>query len=423
MYLFKLDNLDPKYEKIISLFLYSFLNLLSFFISFIINIVVVNKLSVSLFGVYTNYLIFLGFLINFGYSWHSSVILYFGAKEKANTGKLTNTFWIRNLIFALSFFFTTFILFLFTIFGNFSFPINDIVILFYIFILSFFEDYLIQYFLAIDKKLKSSLLLLSTKLILFISVIFFEFDLFSLLVINLVSFSPLLIFIFFIKKDDFFPTKFDRLMFQKVLDFSIWQFIGFLGLFLINYGDLFLLSLLFTNESLAIYAVALKLFSALHSFSFIITNFYTTRLIKFYESMKIRNLRIFFYRDRLILFIISTFMHLLIIFFSNDIVNLLFGSRYTSASLILQVLMVGSIFNYWKVYYMLYLNIFGFHKYQQILNLFQAIFAVFLSYIFSSYYGILGIAAGSVISIIVISLIFLFLYEKKIYCLKKFNVK
>ena len=115
-------------------------------LSFITNIVIVRKLSVDDFGIFSIAFMFIGLVTTFGFSWSSSSILYYGSKEKAKYGNINKTFWARNLIIFFSLIITTILFFLFSQQINEYIGINvSYLILIWLYV-SVVEDYLSQYF-------------------------------------------------------------------------------------------------------------------------------------------------------------------------------------------------------------------------------------------------------------------------------------
>jgi hypothetical protein len=108
---------------------------------------------------------FIGLLTTFGFSWSSSSIIYYGSREKADTGAMSKTFWARNIIMLTS------VVIISLVFIFFYADINayigeDLAGLLLIWLLvSVIEDYLIQYFLAAKKQLLSGILSITARII------------------------------------------------------------------------------------------------------------------------------------------------------------------------------------------------------------------------------------------------------------------
>ena len=393
---------------------FSLLKILIMVLGLITNIFIVRKLTVNHFGIFSVALMFIGLITTFGFSWSSSSILYYGGCEKAKTGSLNKTFWARNIIIAISLIVTTI---LFVLFRH---QINeyiglDVVFLILIWLyISVAEDYLSKYFLAIQKQLMSNMLSITAKVIYLLTIIIFPFDVRTLIVLNIISHASVLLYIFGINKNDIGKYEFDRSWFMEILNFSLWQLFGFSGLYLINFGDTAVIKHFMTTEDVGIYNAAYKLFNAVASFSFVISSYYAGSVSQYFANNDSNNIKYFFYRERLLIFGFSTIVHILVMVFSKSIITTLYGERYVQSVVIFNILMIGSVFRYLTVFYMLYYNTNKKHKLQQIINIFRAILNVGLDIIFIQLLGLIGPAVATTIAMFSAFLFSLFYCEKRI---------
>ncbi len=394
--------------------IFFFLKVLIMFLGLITNIFIVRKLSVSDFGIFSVALMFIGLITTFGFSWSSSSILYYGSREKAKTGSLNKTFWARNIIIAVSLVVTT------ILFALFRHQINNYIgldvsflILIWLYI-SVAEDYLSQYFLAIKKQLMSSLLSITAKIIYLMMIFIFSFDVKTLIILNIISHATVLLYIFGINKSDVGKFEFDKDRFKEVLNFSLWQLFGFSGLYLINFGDTAVIKYFMTTEDVGIYNAAFKLFNAIASFAFVISSYYAGSVSQYFANNDSKKLKNFFFKERFFIFGLSAMAHIVVMIFSKPIITTLYGERYVQSVVIFNVLMVGSIFRYWSVFYMLYFNSNNKHKVQQVINLFRAVLNLGLDIILIQIYGLIGPAIATTLAIL-LTLVYSFIYcEKRI---------
>lgn len=389
--------------------IYTLLKVLIMVLGLITNIFIVRKLSINDFGIFSVALMFIGLITTFGFSWSSSSILYYGSREKAKTGSLNKTFWVRNIIIAVSLVVTT------ILFALFRHQINNYIgldvsflILIWLYV-SVAEDYLSQYFLAIKKQLMSSLLSITAKIIYLMMIFIFSFDVKTLIILNIISHATVLLYIFGINKSDVGKFEFDKDWFKEVLNFSLWQLFGFSGLYLINFGDTTVIKHFMTTEDVGIYNAAYKLFNAIASFAFVISSYYAGSVSQYFTNNDSKKLKQFFYKERLLIFALSTVAHIVVMIFSKPIITTLYGERYVQSVVIFNILMIGSVFRYLTVFYMLYYNTNKKHKLQQIINIFQAILNVILDIIFIQLYGLIGPAIATTM-VIIFKTIFSFFY-------------
>lgn len=393
---------------------YTLLKIIIMILSLFTNIIIVRKLSINDYGIFSVAFMFMGLITTFGFSWSSSSIIYYGSKEKNMTGTINKTFWARNIIIAISILFTTFV---FVVLKK---EINDYIgmevaflVLVWLYV-SVAEDYLSNYFLAVKKQLMSSMLSLVAKVI-YLSLIFiYSFDVKTLLLFNIISHSSVLLYVFGMNNKDIGRFEFDKVWFKEVLNFSLWQLFGFSGLYLINFGDTAVIKHYMTTEDVGIYNAAYKLFNAVANFAFVISSYYAGSVTKYFQNNESHNIKRFYYRERLFIFAVSTVAHIIVMVFSKPLIIMLYGERYIESIFIFNVLMVGSIFRYLTVFYMLYYNTNQKYKLQQTINILRALINFGLDILFIKIFGLIGPAIATSIAIF-LSFLFSFLYcEKRI---------
>ncbi|MBU5594398.1 oligosaccharide flippase family protein [Amphibacillus sp. MSJ-3] len=414
----KLYNIFIKRKGFI---IYSLLKILILILSFVTNIFIIRKLTVSNYGVFSVALMFVGLLTTFGFSWSSSSILYYGSREKEKTGSLNKTFWARNIIIGISLIFTTLI---FILFRN---QINNYIgldvswlILIWLYV-SVAEDYLMQYFLTIKKQMMSSMLSVTAKFIYLLMILLFSFDVKTLIIMNIISHSTVLLYIIGIDKSDIGKFEFDKSWFKEIFNFSMWQLFGFSGLYLINFGDTAVINHFLDIEDVGIYNAAFKLFNSIANLSFVISSYYAGAVSRYFINKESSNIKFFFYRERFLISGLSTFVHLIIIFLSKPLITFFYGIEYIDSILIFNILMIGSIFRYLSVFYMLYYNTNGKYKLLQYINIVRALINVGLNIILVNYWGLIGVAIATTIAIIITFFISMLYCEKRIFKLTKEN--
>lgn len=388
-------------------------------LSLVTNIIIIRKLSVSGYGVYSLILMIIGLISTFGFSWSSSSILYFGGQEKKQTGNLNKTFWARNIIILGSLIVTT------VLFVLFKHQINEYIgldvaflILLWLYV-SVAEDYLNQYFLAVNQQLLSSLLSLTAKLIFLFFVLYIPINIRLLLLINILSHSTVFIYILKINKNDIGAFEYDKAWFKKIFEFSIWQLFGFSGLYLINFGDTAIINHFMTAEDVGIYNSAYNLFNAVASFSFILINYFASDVSSYFAENDTKSLNNFYYKDRYYITIMSVLVHFIVIIFSEFIIVQMYGERYIEAVRILQILMITSMIKYWGIFYMLYYNSNKLYKLQQTLNIFRAIINIVLNVLLINLIGLIGPAIGTLVSVLSTSLFSVYYCERRINIFRK----
>ncbi|MGP4060979.1 lipopolysaccharide biosynthesis protein [Halobacillus sp. H74] len=396
---------------------FSILRIVTMCLSLITNIFIVRELSVEDFGMFSVALMMVGLLTTFGFSWSSSSILYYGSKEKEKYGSINKTFWSRNIIIFISLIITTVG---FMIFRN---QINDYIGLNIWFLLliwlyvSVLENYLNQYFLAVNKQIYSSLISITAKLIYINLIIFVSYDVNTLIILYIVSHASVILFILGINKKDIGKFEFDKSWFKEVLNFSLWQLFGFSGLYLINFGDIAVIKYFMTDKDVGIYNGAYQLFNAIAGFSFVISSFYAANVSSYFTRHDGKSIHQFFYKERFYIIGLSIFAHLVVIIFSKPIILTLYGDSYNNSIIIFNILMIGSLIRYMAVFYTLYYNTNRKYKVLQFINIIRAVINILLSIILIQFFGLLGTAIGTTLAILVTFLYSIYYCENRI---KKF---
>lgn len=378
------------------------------------NIIIVRKLSVEEFGVFSVALLVVNLITTFGFSWSSSSIVYFGSREMEQHGVLTKTFWSRNIIIFSSLLIVTLGIILFRNQINNYIGLNIWYLLILWLYVSVFEDYLVQYFLAVKKQILSSLLSITAKLIYILLIIIIPLDVISLIILYIVGHSSVVLYILGIKKSDIGKFTFDKDWFRKVLNFSLWQLFGFSGIYLLNFGDIAVVKHYMTDADVGIYNAAYQLFIAIVAFSFVVSNYYAPNVSAYFAGHNKEKVKHFYYKERIFIFFICLFGHLLAIILSKPIITALYSDAYLPAVPIFNILMIGSMMRHMTVFYTLYYNTNGKHQIQQTINILVALVNVALSIIFINLFGIQGPAWATVLTIMLSLLFSMYYCERRI---------
>jgi len=403
------------------LILFTCLKMVNAFIGLFINMVIVRKISVEEFGIYSIILTVVGFLTTFGFSWSSSAITYFGARERTRNGNMNKTFWSRNCILLGSF---SLVLLIFLAFGT---QIEDYIglkinhLLIFWLLIKIGLDTLTTYFLAIKKQLSSALTLVIGKVLFLLAVMLLEYSLIEIITINILCDLAGLLYIIKVDRADIGKPEFDKENFKEVLNFGLWQLFGFSGLYLINFGDNFVIKYFLTLEDVGIYNAAYKLFNAIAALSFIFSSYYAPLVMEAIEKNNKKVLKDLFYKERIYLILLLLIPHLGVIIFSKWIIITVYGEVYGEAIKILQILMVGSFIRFATVFNVLIYN--GFKKYRggQILNILRALLNILFDIIFIKKYGLIGAAYGTLSALLLTSIIGIIYCEKEMKRFLKLN--
>jgi O-antigen/teichoic acid export membrane protein len=221
-------------------------------------------------------------------------------------------------------------------------------------------------------------------------------------------------FVFRINKKDINRFEFDKEYFKEILSFSLWQFFGFSGLYIINFGDNFVIKHFMTTADVGIYNSSYKLFNGLAGLAFIISSYYAPLISEYFQNDAKEKLKKFFYKERWFIFIVAFILHIIIIIFSKQIVTLIYGERYLKAVSVLRILLIGSASKYFSVFYIIYCNTNKRYKELQFINIFRSILNIVLDIIFIQIFGLIGPAIATTLAILIAISIEFVLFEKNI---------
>ena len=390
------------------------MNVFQSFLVLLTNIIIARKMSVEGYGTYALIIMVLGLGLTLGFSWSSSAILFYGGKEKAKNGNIRKTFWSRNLIIGIM---VVLVLLLFVIFDNLINKYIGYEVGYGIFawlIFRVISDYLIKYFLTIKKQNFSVFISLTIKLAFLLLVIFSSLSIKNIIYFGIISESLSLLFIFKVDKNDLKNAILNKKYFKDILNFSLWQFFGFSGLYIINFGDNAVIKHFMSVKEVGIYNAGYKLFAGLARMSFIITNFYTSEIMEYIEFENNAKLKNFFFKKRFLILILVLIPHIILIIFAKPLILNIFGINYKLAVSIFKILVVGSFIKYCGTFYIFYLNGMKKHKYLQYINVLRAFLNIVLDIIFIQFLGIYGPALGTTIAILISFIILYAVSEGKI---------
>jgi O-antigen/teichoic acid export membrane protein/glutathione synthase/RimK-type ligase-like ATP-grasp enzyme len=410
-----MNNINGYIKKNSTFILYTALRLITTGMSFLVNIIIVRKLSIDDYGLYSITIMLLGFATTFGFSWSSSAILYFGSKEKAEDGCINKTFWSRNAILAVSFIIVSIIILVFKHKIN-AYASQNIVYRLLLWLgIQMVVDFLNQYYLTVQKQILACSMYLVSKIILLIGALIIAFKS-PMDIINLNIFTDCLMILFILKvnKKDFKMPVFNKDYLKEILNFSLWQLFGFSGLYLTNFGDNWVIKYYLNNRELAIYNSAYKLYTAFGDLSYLIVNFYGAYIIEKLKLNRLNDLKDFYFKQRFMLWGIISALHIVIILGCFPLIKLIYGYRYIESVPMLQILLVGSILRYFTVFYIPFCNATKGYVQLQILNLVQASLNIVLDVIFVRNVGTLGAAVATATAVISVGVFEILYFEKRL---------
>jgi len=313
------------YKNIIKFVNFSALSLLSQITLLMTNILLANRLSGDDYGKYSLFMSIASFGILISVQWHSSMVQFLGSKEISLKGNMNQT---NSLRIFLTVIFTLVCIVLILLFGNQidSYIGVKIHILLIFFIISkVISELLIVYLYTIRKNQISAIFLFIVEIMIFATLVYLKIELISsITIMTLLNLFNVILFRF-VNKQDFVLQKIDKSLLETNLKFAIWQLVGSLSIYIMSYGDNYIIRSLFTFKEIGVYSSAFRLYSSLFLASNIILNFYASDVSGSYHSKDKRRFFQIYKFERKLILILVLIIHIFLFIFSDNLFRILYG--------------------------------------------------------------------------------------------------
>ncbi len=380
---------------------FTILSLFAEALIFLVPLIIAKFVQANIYGSYSLGMMIIFFATSLFLSSSATPFIISANKEYKKTKSISKSFTNQLLFFLISLGTLAIIFLIFYPFIS-DFTGLDKNILIYLY-LAFVGISLLSlmgnYFLGMDQKNTS----VQIDIYYGVLLLFFLFILpFNLQNIFLTYFlSAIAVFIFTIPKIRFkllFPLKFDKKMFDKHWNFTKWQMFGLTAVYFINWGDSIIINYFLSLNEVGVYNLAYQIFKGIISIMYIINTFYLPDISKNISNQKY--LQTYLYKNRILFTILGLFIVLIGIIISPFFLNYFFDESYSMAPIILQVLLIGSVFKLWSIFYNPLFNVLNLYKFLQLMNIFQIILNIILGIILIHPWGIVGVAIATTISYI-----------------------
>lgn len=393
--------------------LYYCLQGLSMLLSFLVNYIMVRKLSVVDYGHASVAISLVATVAVLTYLWSTSSLLYTGGNS--DDGSLRESIWSRNIILFVMVALVIIPMIIFYRMLNQYLGAPIILWLFMGFIGGLINDYLTNYFLIKKQQVLSSMMGVCTRILNLILYIFVLEDLYTFAVINVVINSICIFFLFAIQKKDIWPPSYNRDILNKTLHFSLWQAVGIISISVTQSMSSIIIKEFATIEQVSYYNVAYKLITSMIAFESYLPLYFIPLLVDYCRSNNHIELHNYFYKTRLYFSVIVFVVHIVAAFLAKPVIILLFGIEYEKSIDILRILLIYSYFYFLILYYSSYANITNNYKLVQKANIVSGVVIILGAFILTDLYGAYGCAVANCIGVIIKYLILLNNVEHKIY--------
>jgi len=388
----------------------------------IFNLMILSRIfSTQEMGKFSLFTMVVGLAVSVGLAWSETSIVRHGREEFVKTGKINRSFWARSAIFGplIGVFTLLFIIFNSVVTRYIGVERWVILLVISSFILTGVMNYLIKIYQSISKMKISSYILLLQSFIFLIGLGLIQFGFFKsnitaiFILLNLSYLITIIINFFPLNWSTIRPYKMDRGYLKKIWTYSWPQLIGFSGLYIINYIDLFVIRKYMAFEDVGVYSVAYKGFTVVAGIIMLMNTLFMPLIVEY--RAKHKHAEIDKYLSRLPLFATGWLIIVVIgISISDFVIPFLFSSKYISAVPSFKILLFSSFFYFISIYLLPLVNAYDLVKYSQAINIFKSIVNIVMDFILVPRFGIIGAAYGTLISYASGSVLSIILVNKKI---------
>ncbi len=368
------------------------------------NLMILTRvLSVEDMGRYSLFLMVVNLALILGLNWSDSAVVRHGREELVRSGKVNQSFWAR-VYLALPFmllFSIIFIVFRKQLAAYIGIEPRLIVFVIGMFVFNGLLNSILYLYQALDKLKRMAYVMLSQKLLYLLGLGLIFFGVFKArlsLVLILINLSFLLSFIITIIGLDFStvrPRIFNKEYFRKIWGFSWPQLIGFSGLYIINYIDLYVIKRYMTVADVGVYSVAYNGFLVITGTIMILNTIFMPLIVEYRTKKRFDLIKKYLKKIPLMsgLWVIIVVIGILL---SNHIVVGLFSEKYIHSIPSFKILLIGSVFSFIRICLIPVINAFDFVLYFQISNLVMMVSNIILDILFIPNIGITGAAYGTI---------------------------
>ncbi len=371
-----------------------------------INLMILTRLlTTEDMGKYSLFLMVINLAVTMGLTWSDTSIVRYGREEFVKHRKINQTFWARLYLFI------PVMVLIILAFFIFSGPITQyigisrlwVVFLIILFVLNGTLNFVSRTFQSIDQMKKSAYVLFFQKLIYFIGLLLVFIGLFStnlLIIWSFMSISfmiTLIVNIIMLDRSVITPYRYNKEYLRKIWSYSWPQLMGFSGLYIINYIDLYVIRKYMTLGDVGVYSVSYNGFTIICTMIMLINTLFMPLIVEYRAHGRFG--MISDYLKKLPLFS-SAWVVLVVVgaLLSRYIIPLLFSSKYIDSIPSFNILLITTIFYLVSIYLLPIVNTFDYIIYSQVFNIAKSIVNIVGDFIFVPRYGIIGAAYGTLIA-------------------------
>jgi len=374
-------------------------------ISLVDMMILARILTTEEMGKYSIFLMIVNLALIIGLNWSDSSVVRHGREEYVNSKKINQSFWARMYLFlpVLLIFMIVFLAFSKQITDYIGIDAKLILTLLVMFILNGILNFITYIYQSIDQMKKSAYVQLSQKVfylaclaLVFLGV--FKVSLTVILILINISFLlSILLNLFIFDFSKIFPYTFNKEYFKKIWSYSWPQLIGFPGLYIINYIDIFVIKKYMTLQDVGVYSVAYNAFTNITMFIMILYTVFMPLMVEYRTKKNFHMINKHIKKTPIFLVCWVAIVSVGILV-SRYIIPLIFSTKYVASVSSFNVLLIASIFYFISIYLLPIVNAFDLIIYSQIFNLIKAGVNIVGDFMLVPKIGIIGAAYSTLAS-------------------------
>ena len=393
---------------------YSLIRFSGYGIDFLIPILLATQFTPDVFGIYS-----LGMMV--AYFFVSALVLstdkpmiILGTEELKENDRVSATLTARMILLAAAF--LSFLIILIAIrkqIAGFSgLSVFQVYFLLFVFSGKALESLGGSLLVTLNRMLAQSLFHFLTALfsILYLVVLFLFFHFSIETVLSMFLVAPALTLTAFwpqIRKHSVFPLAYESKALYKMVDFTKWMMFGGTAVYLLNWGDNLILRRFATIDEIGVYNLGYQFFKGTIFTAAIIRVYFLPFIAQHIQDPE--KIRHYLVVKRLKLLILGSLCLSGLYFITPAAVRILFHSRYTQAAAVFQILLAGSFFNFYAMFYDPIFDALKRYRFIQTATIACVAFNLVLDYILVIRIGYTGAAIATALTY------FLFAVIKEVY--------
>jgi O-antigen/teichoic acid export membrane protein len=225
------------------------------------------------------------------------------------------------------------------------------------------------------------------------------------------SLVSLVLFLRYVNFNILFPFVFDKEYFVRIFNFTKWQIFGATALYLINWGDNFILRYFVTIDEIGVYNLGYQIFKGISGIILIIHSYYLPVVSQ--KINDLREIRIYLFDKRPKIVMGGLIILMLLFIVSPFIFRIFYSESYQGAAVVTKILIIAAALELYNIFYVTVFAGLQKYKFIQTTTIIHVIINIFLNILLIPVFGYVGAAIASVSAYVIRNIIYeTFVYFK-----------